>query len=186
MAVQGGLTITFDNHIYFNAWGSNVNFQTVQNNTATVEMDTVIGYSNKLSDDFNYDLHLVRYNYPRTSDAAYNEFIASASYKFLTALFGYSSNVFTSHGEGTYFNVGVNFIIPTELIRLNDITFSGGIGHYDLNNRAGNSYWDYNLQLQKSITDTYVIALQWTDTNGAFNYHPYDNSHIVATISATF
>src|SRR5688500_10708134 len=43
-AVQGGWTYTFGGTgLYFNLWGSNVNFVDPQGNLATVEFDTIMG-----------------------------------------------------------------------------------------------------------------------------------------------
>src|SRR4029079_6775045 len=102
-AVQGGLTFTFDSKIYLNLWGSNVDFFSLNGEQATLETDQTVGYSNSFG-DFSFDIHLVRYTYPRASNATYNELMGSISYNFLTFLMGYSGNVYGSHGPGTYSN----------------------------------------------------------------------------------
>jgi len=184
-AVQGGLAFTFDSKIYLSVWGSNVNFMSLAGQQVTLETDETIGYANTIK-DFNYDLHLVRYAYPRASTASYNEVIGSLGYKFLTFLMGYSSNVFNSHGSGTYSNLNAHFDIPAKYAYFNNVTLSGGVGHYNLNPAAGTSYDDYNIQIAKGIGDKnqYVISFQWVDTN--HKNPPYDNNQYIGTLTANF
>lgn len=184
-AVQGGLIFTFDNKIYISAWGSNVNFLSLTGEQATLETDETVGYANSFK-DINYDLHVVRYAYPRASTASYNEVIGSVGYKFLTFLMGYSSNVYNSHGPGTYSNLSAHFDIPAKYAFFNNVTVSGGIGHYSLTPAAGASYNDYNLQVAKGIGDKnqYVISFQWVDTN--HKNPPYDGDQLIGMITANF
>ncbi len=182
-AVQAGLTFTFDSKIYLALWGSNVNFFSLTGEQATLEADEVIGYTNSIN-DFSFDLHFVRYDYPRASSATYNELMGSISYKFLTFLMGYSGNVFGSHGPGTYANLGFNFNIPAKYVYFDNVVLSGGVGNYNLDSYAGNSYQDYNLQLAKTIGDKYTFSLQYVDTN--HKNPPYDRSQCVGAITAKF
>jgi len=186
-AVQGGLTYTFPSGVYFYIWGSNVNFLDFYGSQATVEFDTAAGITNNIGDNFNYNIYLVRYNYPRTA-ASYQELNANISYYFLTALYGYSSNVYNFHAPGKYYNVGFKFDVPSQYIfNVTNINVSGGIGHYSLPASVGlRSYNDYNLQISKTINN-YVLALQWTDTNGrSIDLPQYRDSHIVGTLTANF
>src|SRR3982751_6029953 len=67
-AFQGGLTYTFlTSGIYFNVWGSNVDFVDAYDNQATVEADTIVGISNSINDNWSYDVNFDRYNYPKAS-----------------------------------------------------------------------------------------------------------------------
>src|SRR3990167_8611269 len=56
-AVQGGINYTFPIGIYLSLWGSNVKFT---DTTASVEMDTGVGYSNQIGDHFSYNLSYLR------------------------------------------------------------------------------------------------------------------------------
>ena len=187
-AVQGGLTYTFlKPGIYFNVWGSNTNFAAPDGSTATVEFDTVAGVANDLGEHFHYDLSIARYNYPKASAASYNEFIANAAYYFVTAQIGFSSDVYGSHQDGTYYNLGINFDVPPQYaLHFNNVNIKGGIGHYSLPRSAGLlSYNDYNIQISKAI-GIYTLALQWTGTNGNNQTPPIDDDHIVAAVTARF
>ncbi len=196
-AVQGGLTYTFlSSGIYANLWGSNVNFQDAQGYTATLEMDTIIGISNPIGDHFTYDINLDRYNYPKAG-ASYNEGIANAHWYFITAQIAYSNNVYNSHYNGIYYNLGFKQDVPAKYaLGLENVTVSGGVGHYDLNDahKPGvlsydnglSSYNDYNLQVTKGIGN-YTIGLQWTDTNGhSADPAPLRDWHLIGTVAVNF
>jgi len=188
-AFQGGLTYTFlSSGVYANIWGSNVNFQDASGNTATVEMDTIVGIANSIGDNFSYDINLDRYNYPKAA-SSYNEAIANAKYYFVTAQIAYSANVYNSHGSGTYYNLGFKYDIPAQFIfGQQDVRVSGGIGHYSLPRREGlYSYNDYNLQISKNIKN-YTLAVQWADTNGRDiqDARPLRESHLIATATVNF
>jgi uncharacterized protein (TIGR02001 family) len=184
-AVQGGFTYNFLNTgVYFNAWGSNVNLDDVYGNKATVELDAILGVTNKITDNLNYDIKFERYNYPRTA-SSYGELICNLNYYFLTTQIGYSSNVFNSHATGTYYGLGAKYDIPAEYIfGFNNINISGGIGHYSLPIKAGyKSYDDYNIQVNK-VWGHYVFSMQWTDTNGrSVDARALSNSKLIGMLT---
>jgi len=188
-AFQGGLTYQFTKTgIYFNIWGSNVNFSDPLGNTATVEIDTIAGIRNSIGDNFTYDINVDRYNYPKARAADYDEIIANATFYFLTAQIAYSSNVYGFHDNGTYVNIGFNYPVPPHFIfGQENVVVSGGIGHYSLNPTPTlQSYNDYNIQIAKTI-GSYTLAVQWTDTNGRSVDPVYlRDSHIIGTVTANF
>ncbi len=187
-AIQGGLTYTVPKvGIYGYVWGSPANFKDANDVTATTEVDFAIGVANTIK-KFRYDLSFVEYNYPHSIGLTYNEFIASTQWYFITALLGYSGDVYASGEPGTYYNLGVKYDIPPQYIfNLNKMNISGGAGHYSMPQSAGLlSYDDYGVQLAKTIKN-YQFALAWTDTNGKSGEEPNQkNSKLIFTISALF
>lgn len=187
-AFQGGLTYTFPGAgLYVSTWGSNVNFPDPRGKVATLEMDAILGFANSIGDHFTYNIYVDRYNYPKSS-ASYVEGVAQLSYYFLTGQYGYSSNVYNFHKTGQYYNIGFKFDIPSRWVYMEGLNFSGGYGHYSLPRSVGLlSYNDYNLQLIKTITSTYSVGIQWTDTNRRSADLPSrKNNHLLATITAIF
>ena len=183
-AVQGSLTYTSPIGIYLNLWGSNVKFE---DTNASVEIDTVVGYSNGIGENFTYDINYGRYNYPGATNLEYNELNTLFNFYFLQAGISYSGNVYNSHKSGTYYNGGINYAIPPHyLFNIEDVTFQALIGHYSLPRAAGNSYNDYNVGLSKKLNKTYTVAGQWISTNGRAKNPPYDDSQIVGTVTAEF
>ena len=192
-AFQGGLTYTFSSTgVYFNIWGSNVNFSDTQGNTATVEIDTIVGITNPLGEHFSYDISLDRYNYPKSS-SSYSELIANAKWYFLKAQVSFSSNVYGVHHNGTYYNLGFTYDVPPPwLLQIENINVSGGIGHYSMQRSGGlSSYNDYNLNLNKTLGN-YILTLGWTDTSNSHFNLPNDptpatrGNHFFAQVLANF
>jgi uncharacterized protein (TIGR02001 family) len=131
-ALQAGLKLAHESGFYGSVWGSNVDYGDTLGTDA--EVDLVVGYGGKFSDDWGYDLNLTRYTYPGTEDEFdldYNELIGTVTYKdrFWTTL-GWSNDVFASDEAGTYLLAGVRFPI-TERFRLETIG-----AHYFLDDDA--------------------------------------------------
>ena len=187
-AFQGGLTYTFlTTGIYFNVWGSNVDFPDPQGNQATVEADTIVGITNNINDDWSYNVNFDRYNYPKASAANYNEVIAALTYKIFTLTLADSLNVYGSHSNGFYYNGLINIPIPEKYIHLSDVTVEGSYGHYSLPRNAGLlSYNDYMVGLDKAFNDMYDLLLQYTNTNHRADASGLDTGTLVATLTANF
>jgi len=187
-AVQGGLTYTFKTTgIYFNVWGSNVDFLSPQGDVATVEFDGIAGIANTINDNWSYDINIDRYNYPRASGANYYEGIGNLTYRIFTATLGYSTDVYGSHKKGTYYSGAINYDVdPKYTFNVTDVSVMGSVGHYHLPESAGLlSYTDYMLGIQKKIKQ-YTILVQWTNTNGESHQSPLDTSKIVGTLTVNF
>jgi uncharacterized protein (TIGR02001 family) len=192
-AVQGGLTYTIlKPGIYFNLWSSSTDVPVPQfNERATIEIDTAIGITNNFTDNFSYNVNLLRYNYPKATSLEYNELITKWAYEIsavtLTAEIDYSNNVFNSSKSGTYYNGRIDIAIPEKyLFCINAVTASGSFGHYSLPRSAGlNSYNDYFLGIAKEIS-IYTLALQWTGTNGQYHAGTLDDNRFVGIVTASF
>lgn len=183
-ALQGGLTYTLPVGIYFNVWGSNVNFN--DSSGATVELDAILGYGNSIGDDFTYDINVARYTYPGARQLNYNEINTLFNWKFLQAGISYSGNVYNAHRSGTYYSAGINYNIPPRyFFNWKGVNVLALFGHYSLPEAAGKSYNDYSVALNKEIKH-YTLTLQWTDTNGRYNNPPFDGSQIIGMLAANF
>lgn len=182
-AAQGGLTYTSPFGLYLSLWGSNVKFVDTD---ATIELDTIAGYSNTIGEHFTYDINYARYNYPSATNLEYNELNTLFNYYFLQAGISYSANVYNSHKSGTYYSGGINYDIPPAYIfNLENMNILALIGHYSLPKAAGNSYDDYNVALSKKIKQ-YTLTAQWTGTNGKAHNPPYDSDQIIGTVTVDF
>src|SRR3990167_10866114 len=161
-AIQGGLTYTFPVNVYLNLWGSNVQFADSHGASATVELDTVIGYRNTYGDNLAYDINLGRYNYPGARFANYNELNTVLNYYFLQAGISYSANVFNTHQSGTYYVAGINYEVPASWVYgVCDLSLLALFGHY-------------------------TLSAQWTSTNGRQHNSPLDGSQLIAQLAADF
>lgn len=185
-AIQGNLMYTFSKTgIYLDVLGTNADFIDPQFHHATVEFDTIIGITNNINKDWNYNIYLDRYNYPGAHAANYTDLIAALTYKIITFTAYYSPNVFGSHETGIYLDGSIEYDIPEKYISFSNISALAGFGHYSLPAITGvHSYYNYMLGIQKEI-QAFTLTLQYSNTSGA-NLHPWDGYHIVGTVLYTF
>jgi uncharacterized protein (TIGR02001 family) len=184
-ALQGSLTYEFPIGLYFNLWGSNVQFEESNANT---EIDTVVGWRGDVFKEmFHYDISAQRYNYIGQSDYSYNELLGLFSYSIFVLNLGYSQDEYATHKTGTYINIGINYEIPAAyLFKIEGVSILATAGHSSLPREADNSYNDYLVGLTKAFNDTISASVTWTTTNGRQHDSPYDSTHIFATVMASF
>lgn len=185
-AIQGSLTYTFSKTgIYLNALGTNADFIDPYDNHAHVEFDTVIGITNNINKDWNYNIYLDHYIYPGATTSNYTDLITTLTYKILALTAYYSPNVFGSGGTGIYLNGSLDYPIPEKYIKFSNIDALASLGHYQLPESTGiNSYYNYMVGIQKQV-QAFTLSLQYSNTSGA-NVHPLDGYHIVGTVLYTF
>ncbi len=179
-AVQGGIDFAHSSGFYAGLWGSNVSWITDFGATgsASLELDTYLGFKNSFAGDFSYDLGLIRYNYPGsytpaagTVKADTDEVYGSIGYKWISAKYSY--------GLGKFLTVpgakGTNYIELNASVPVGDTGFTVG-AHAgkqtykglvaDALTLAGNTatYSDYKVSVSKDIGG-YVVSLAYTKTN---------------------
>lgn len=182
-ALQADLYYIFNNGIYLGGWLSNVTLDPTNSSTPTLETALTIGYSGSFTDNLDYAIGIARYIYPGQPDSDYNEGFVALNYRILSAAVYYSNDVFASGGNGTYFDLGFNYSIPSKYIfNISGFGIFGNIGYYKLDPVAGNSYANYNIGIVKKFGRV-SIALTWTDTDGKAELDPLDKGNLVATIS---
>jgi uncharacterized protein (TIGR02001 family) len=164
-ALQGGLDYAFgDTGIYVGAWGSNVDFADPDGDGPDIELDTYIGYSVDVSDDWNLDFSVVHYSYFGERDAYgssdYNEFFAKTTWnEMLTFTVAYAND----YSNLDYSSLYVNLAGTWELG--NDFSLNASIGHSDFSDDNG-SYNDWNIG----------VSRQFGPVNAAINYYDTDIS----------
>lgn len=167
-AAQGGASYTFGKEgLYVGAWGSNATFVDELKHKAFIEIDPVIGFSKEFNKDINGDISVTYYDYPGVKNSNYPELNAYFNYYALNTHVAYSNDVYAVGKSGTYYNVGLNHVIPSRyFFHVEDVRLVASIGYSSLPKNQGlHSYQDYSVSLSKTINH-FVCALQWTDTDG--------------------
>lgn len=165
---QGGASYTFFKQgPHVGIWGSNVTFVDEFEHTAFIELDPSIGFTKELGKDINYDVSVTYYYYPDVRNSSYPEFNAYFNYSMINTHFAYSNDIYAVGKAGTYYNVGLNYMLPAPyFFNVEDVRLWAAIGYSDLpKNRGLQGYQDYSVTLSKTINH-FECALQWTDTNG--------------------
>jgi uncharacterized protein (TIGR02001 family) len=163
-ALQGGLDYAFgDTGWYVGAWASNVDF--ADSDGPDIELDTYVGWSHDLAEDWNLDLHAVRYTYMGENDAYgnidYNEYFAKLSYKGqLDFTVAYANDYANLDFSSLYYQVAGSWDVG------NDFAINVGFGHTDFSDDVG-SYNDWNLGVSRQFGPVNV-GLNYYDTSGDF------------------
>ena len=166
-AAQGGVSYTQVNTgLYGGVWVSNSHFKDSFGNITYLEFSPSLGVSNRINDHLNYDVAVSYYLYPGVKQANYPEFNAYVYYDLITTHIAYSNDVYATKKYGMYYNVGLNYPIPTKYaFNYEGVRIAAAVGYSQLPNGQGfRSYQDYSLLLSKTIQQ-FACAIQWTDTN---------------------
>lgn len=163
-ALQGGLDYAFgDSGWYVGGWASNVDF--ADSDGPDIEFDAYVGWSHDLAEDWNLDLHAVRYTYLGERDVYgnidYNEYFAKFSYKgqydFTVA---YANNYANADFSSLYYQVAGSWDVG------NDFAVNAGVGHTNFSDHVG-GYTDWNLGVSRQFGPV-NIGLNYYDTTGNY------------------
>src|ERR1700687_3083951 len=89
-AIQGGFDYAHASGFYAGVWGSNISWIPASvASSASLELDTYLGFKNSFATDFSYDVGFLRYNYlgvyaPGATKADTNEIYGLIGWKFIT------------------------------------------------------------------------------------------------------
>lgn len=163
-ALQGGLDYAFgDSGFYAGVWASNVDF--ADPDGPDLEVDATIGYSFDLAEDWNLDLHAVRYTYLGERDVYgsidYNEYFAALAWsEMLTFTVAYSDDYANAGFSSMYYNLGGSWELG------NEFSLNAGMGYTDYADDNG-SYTDWNIGVSRQFGPVNA-ALNYYDTSGDF------------------
>ncbi len=163
-AVQGGLDYAFgDSGLYVGAWASNIDFNDPDG--PDVELDAYVGYSTDMSEDWNLDVHAVRYIYLGERDAYgsldYNEYFAAVTWsEMLTFTVAYADNYANLDFSSLYYNLSGSWDVG------NDFALNAGVGRTNFSDDNG-SYNDWTVGVSRQFGPMNV-ALGYFDTNGGY------------------
>lgn len=163
-ALQVGASLSHSSGFYVGAWASNVDFDTPGDGINT-ELDYYIGWNKDLGEHLNLDLMANHYSYPGYNsgyNSDYTEFLGKLTldekYWFN---FGYANDYVNSGESATYYQIGMD-----QPIGESGWTVSAAVGHYNLQNVAGDSYNDYLVGVSKTLGPV-ELSLSYIGTSGA-------------------
>ncbi|HEY1075595.1 MAG TPA: TorF family putative porin [Fontimonas sp.] len=163
-AVQGEVFVQHDSGLFAGVWATNVDFTGAgdEDDGIDAEVDVYLGYSLALGETQTLDLQATRVIYPGANDGFdydYSEFQAALHFgEYYNALVAYSPDIF-GLGEGAfYYSAGAELPIADTGFGLNL-----QVGYYDLDDAAGDSYFDYLVAVTHPLGPL-QFALQYTNT----------------------
>lgn len=173
-ALQGGFDYSHASGLYAGVWGSNVSWLSDGRNdvSSSLELDLYGGYKNTFAGgDWNYDVGVLRYNYPGTYPGSYTkadttELYGAIGWKWLTLKYSHvvSSHIFGFTGaNGTDDTRGSGYL---ELNAAYDLGEGWGVlghvGHQKIKNNGDASYSDYKVGVTKDVGFGTVGLSYWT------------------------
>jgi uncharacterized protein (TIGR02001 family) len=180
-ALQLGADLNFDNGFYVGVWASNVDFGS---GGPDVEVDTYIGWNTDLSDSWNLDLMLNRYNYlgeqDGFGDGDYNEFIAAIAYaETYTFTFGYTNDVYNLDEDGFYYGLAGSWGLGA------GVGLDVGMGRSSFDNSTGiKDYTDWSVAVNRDFGPVNAaLGFYGTDANGDDNFGDAAGNRFVLTFS---
>jgi len=193
-AIQGGVDYAHSSGFYAGVWGSNVSWITDFGATgsASLEMDTYLGFRNTLENEFSYDVGLIRYNYlgsytpaATTVKADTDELYMAMGYKWFTAKYSYGLGKFLTVADAK----GTNYLELNASVPLGEsgVTLNAHAGKQTYKGvaAAAATYSDFKLGVSKDIGG-YAFSLAYTDTNalkGGFYTTPAGKDMARATVA---
>lgn len=154
-AIQGGFDYAHESGFYLGTWASSITFDD------SIEIDYYGGFAGSLTDDIEYDVGFLFYDYPGASNDDFLEFYAGLTYAGLTGKVARSDDFFGGTGESYYWTLDYGFDLSDN--------FSVGL-HYGLNDfdeltwGTEDSYTDYNISIGTSLLGV-DMSLMFTDTD---------------------
>ncbi len=158
-AISGSFDYGHSSGFYAGTWASNVDF----GDDTSMEIDIYAGFASEFGDSgISYDVGVLRYMYP-DEDYDWNEFYVSLGYSYFSAGIAYSSDVYGSDEDGTYYSLGFDYDLPMNL------ALSAGVGYYDYDDDvfgAGveDNATDYHIGLSTEVVG-FGVDLTYTDTD---------------------
>ena len=182
-ALQGGLDYAFgDSGWYVGAWASNVDFNDPDG--PDLELDVYVGWNHDLTDEWNLDVMLNRYNYlgedDDFGDGDYNELITALAWnEMITFTLGYTNDVYALDETGWYYGLGGSWEVG------NGFTLDAGVGYSTFDDETEiEDYTDWNIGVSRDFGPI-NIAAGWydTDSNGEYNFGDTADGRFVLTFS---
>ncbi len=173
-ALQGGFDYSHASGLYAGVWGSNVSWLSDGRSdvSSSLEIDLYGGYKNTFAGgDWNYDVGVLRYNYPGTYPSGYTkadttELYGAIGWKWLTLKYSHvvSSHIFGFTGaNGTDNTRGSGYLELNAAYDLGDgWGVLGHVGHQKIKNNDDASYTDYKVGVTKDVGFGTVGLSYWT------------------------
>jgi len=197
MAISGSFDYGHASGLYAGVWASNVDFA-VGTDQAHLEADIYAGYASEFGDTgIGYDVGFMRYIFPGTDGADWNEAYAAVSYSHYSLKVSHTEDFGGTSEEATHYLLGFNYDLPY------DVAFHANYAFYDFDdidavfgtapNNIDNPLQDYAVGVSKDFVGfnwdvTYYETLKEGKdaTENAAGSDNKSDSRFVLTVSKSF
>jgi uncharacterized protein (TIGR02001 family) len=145
MAISGSFDYAHASGLYAGTWASNVDFEF--DPEASTEIDVYAGFASEFGESgVGYDVSVLRYLYPSTTDLDWTEFTVGLSYGIFSGSVSYSDDVYGSDEDGIYYNLSASYDLPA------GFTVSAAVGYYDYDDAISpDGQTDYSVGISKEL-----------------------------------
>lgn len=164
-ALQAEVNLEHQSGFYAGLWASSIDFTAAgeEDDGIDYELDGYLGWAGELRPGLELDVVLTRAAYPgarRGYDYDYTELETTLGFaEHYHVGLAYSPDIFGLGGKGYYWNAGGEWPLGESGFGL-----KLQVGHYDLDDAAGDSYQDYLIALTREFGPVQA-QLQYTDTS---------------------
>ena len=165
-ALQGGVDFAHASGFYLGLWASTIRIlKDIPGGKGSIEVDLYGGYKGKISDTFNYDVGVLRYQYPRENfpiTVNTTELYGAVTYGPATVKYSHSvgSQTFgVANSRGTYyleaaatFDLGSGYALTPHIGHQRYHGSTDGVAHHSFA-----SYTDYSLGLSKDLGNGFAL-----------------------------
>lgn len=179
-ALQGGFDYVHPSGFYAGVWGSNISWISDFNPgvSASVELDTYLGFKRSLSDDWIIDVGFLRYNYPGNyrgvTKADTDELYGALSWKWITLKYSHSlGDTFGVPNTNNAYYADLTAAIPLP----SDFTLTAHVGRQKYKGSASGinndnfSYTDWKLEVAWAFAKDWTAGAGYTDTNAKKDFY---------------
>lgn len=180
-AISGSFDVGHASGLYAGIWASNVNYDILMD-AAHIELNYYAGFASEIGNTgISYDVGMLRYAFPGTDDADWNEAYVGLGYGPFSLQVSHSGDALATSDSGTHYLLGFNHGLPM------DIEFHANYAFYDLDDDINDdTLQDYNLGVTKNLVGfdfdlTYYKTL--SDAEDFVGNNNLTDSRFVFTIS---
>lgn len=178
-AISGSFDVGHASGLYAGVWASNVDYD-IGSDAAHLELNYYGGFASEFA-GIGYDVGVLRYVFPGTDGADWNEAYLGLSYSLFSLTISHSGDALATSESGTHYLLGFNYDLPM------DIGFHANYAFYDLDDDINDdTLQDYNLGVTKNVAGFDFDLTYYKTLSDAEDFVGDDNltdSRFVFTIS---
>lgn len=174
-ALQGSIDWAHDSGFYAGAWASNIDYG--DGYDGNIELDLYAGFAGEFAEDFGYDVGIVWYTYPDSSEnksrcedlgedceiSDYPEIYGALSWKWFEVKQWYTNDYSGTDEDAFYTEGNATFELPANFSISAHVGYNFGDAYKDKD--LGDSEWvDYSIGVGYTLGN-FDLSLAWVDTS---------------------
>ena len=164
VAMQGSINLNHDSGFHVGLWGSSINFNSVGNEDATLELDYTAGYAFAVA-DVAVDVGYIYYTYPNdgsNDNNDYGEVYAAADWKGVNVGVNWTDDGYGKSGKATYVFGGYSY-------ELGFVTLGAEVGETFLDSatfaNGDDKYMNFEVSATVTLLEKLDVELAYVGTD---------------------